>query len=123
MRQVIRILLSGILGVAGLLHLVTPHFFLPAMPPYIPLHTVIIYTTGFLELAASVSLWIPKLHKVASWCLVVYFVAILPAHFHVAINQIPIFGISNPTILWARTLFQSVFIAAAYFLTREKHLR
>jgi uncharacterized membrane protein len=47
---------------------------------------------------------------------VAYFIAILPAHVHVAWNGIEMFGIRDPRLLWGRLVFQAVFVAAAYRL-------
>ena len=92
-----------------------PAVFLPSMPPWIPSPAFWIAVTGGLEMAAAFGLWMPTLRRVTSLCLVLYFVAILPAHFHVALNDIPMFGLRNPW-LWIRIPFQAVFIAAAWTL-------
>jgi uncharacterized membrane protein len=118
--RLIRAALGLILGVAGVVHLVSPALFLPAMPPYIPWHLELIYLTGVLELAAAVGLRSPRFRRVTAWCLVAYFLAILPAHVHVAWNQVELFGIRDPRLLWGRLAFQPVFVASAYWLTRER---
>jgi uncharacterized membrane protein len=108
--------MSGILAVAGVVHLVAPDVFMTAMPPYVPGHLAVVYVTGGLELAAAVGLWVPRLQRLTAWCLVAYFIAILPAHVHVAWNGIEMFGIRDPRLLWGRLVFQAVFVAAAYRL-------
>lgn len=115
----IRNVLSGLLAAAGAVHLVAPEVFLPAMPPYIPRHREVILMTGLLELAAAAGLWVPRLRRLTAWCLVAYFVAIIPAHLHIAWNGIAMFGVRDPAVLWGRLAFQAVFVAAAYRLTRE----
>lgn len=116
---VIRILLSVILAAAGVVHLVDPGVFLPAMPPYIPWHREVILVTGVLELMAAAGLWIGRVRVLTAWCLVAYFVAIIPAHLHIAVNGVAMFGISDPRLLWGRLALQAVFVAAAFRLTRE----
>jgi uncharacterized membrane protein len=120
---VIRVVLSLTLGVAGVVHLVSPGLFLPAMPPYIPWHLELVYLTGVLELAAVAGLWSFRLRRVTAWCLVAYFLAILPAHVHVAWNEVELFGIRDPRLLWGRLAFQPVFVASAYWLSREDERR
>ena len=115
----VTVLFSIITGVAGTVHLVAPSVFMPAMPPYIPFHLEWIYFTGVLELMASIGLWIPRLKRLTAWSLSAYFVAILPAHLHVAIHKIPMFGIDQPALLWGRVLFQSVFIYGSYWLSKK----
>jgi uncharacterized membrane protein len=116
---VLRAGLSLILLGAGLLHLVRPDLLLPAMPGYIPWHAFWIAFTGLIEIAAAIGLWIPPVARLTALCLVVYFVAILPAHFHVAMNDIPMLGLQNPW-LWVRIPFQLVFIVWAWRLSRDQ---
>ena len=59
----LRFVLSTILALAGVVHLVNPALFLPAMPPWIPWHEPLILLTGILEIAAAVGLWIKPLAR------------------------------------------------------------
>ena len=111
--------LSIILFVAGVTHLVRPDLFLPAMPDYIPWHGFWIAFTGVLEIAAAIGLWIRPVARITALCLVAYFVALLPAHFHVALHDIPMFGLQNPW-LWVRIPFQAVFIVWAWRLRHHE---
>ena len=107
-------LLAMILAIAGILHLMEPRAFLPVMPPYLPAPLFLIYFTGVLELFAAMGLRNANLRRTAALGLVAYFVAITPAHVHVAVNQIPMFGVADPAFLWGRLAFQLVFIAWAW---------
>ncbi|NQW45387.1 MAG: DoxX family protein [Deltaproteobacteria bacterium] len=106
--------MSLLLLIAGGVHLISPEVFLPAMPPYLPFHLPLIYFTGILELMAAVGLVIKKYRRVTGFSLVAYFIAILPAHFHIAIHSVSLFGITDPVVLWGRLVFQSVLIYGAY---------
>ena len=110
--------MAFILLVAGVVHLIKPEVFLVAMPPYIPWHIPIIYLTGVIELIFVPLLIIDRHRYRASKVLALYFIAIWPAHFHVSVNNIPMFGIDNPLVLWGRTLFQVIFISWAYSLRK-----
>lgn len=114
--------LSVILLIAGVLHFLAPDLFLVAMPPYIPFHLEIIYLTGLVEIILSLCLVIKKTRRYAGFVSSMYFFLILPAHIHVSINEIPMFGISSPLILWGRTLFQSFFIYCGYRVGRYSNL-
>lgn len=114
-RRLVRLWLTAVLVVAAIVHWVAPEVFLPSVPPSIPRHGFVVAFTGLLELAAAIGLWVPRLRRATGVCLSLYFVAILPAHFHVAMNDIPMFGLRNPW-LWIRIPFQAVFIAAAWIL-------
>tara|TARA_X000000950_G_C13872548_1_gene643521 strand:+ start:155 stop:532 length:378 start_codon:yes stop_codon:yes gene_type:complete len=112
--------LSIVLFIAGATHLIKPGMYLKAMPPYIPYHYEIIIFTGILELIFSFSLIYRKTLKFTSRILPIYFIALLPAHIHVAQNGIEIFGVSSKFLLWLRTVFQSVFILWALKCGRIK---
>lgn len=105
-----------ILFSAGIVHLAAPKVFLKAMPDYIPFHIQLIYITGLIEIALGIGLLLKRTRKYAAYALMAYFVAILPAHIHVAVNDIPMFGYDSPYVLWGRTAFQVVFIYWAYKL-------
>jgi uncharacterized membrane protein len=111
--------LSSFLFIAGVLHLIRPGLFLAAMPPFIPFHLELIYFTGFLEILFAVGLLINKTRQLSAYLCAIYFIAILPAHFHVSMNHIPMFGIESPVLLWFRTVFQGVFIYWAYFAAKN----
>lgn len=106
--------LISILTIAGIAHFVIPDKFIVAMPPYIPLHLEMIYLTGVIELIFSFALFIQKSRFLSSTLTALYFIAILPAHIHVAMNGVEMFGVSSPSLLWLRTVFQLVLIYWAY---------
>ena len=112
--------LSLILLIASIAHFVVPHLFLPAMPPYMPWHHEIIFLTGILEILFAFGLICKKTIRITSSLLVAYFIAILPAHIHVSLHEITMFGINSPTLLWARTFFQLVFIYWAYSCGKQQ---
>lgn len=118
LRRVVRLWLTAVLVGAALVHAFAPEVFLPSMPPAIPNPDFWIAFTGALEMLGAIGLWHPGLRRTTSFCLVAYFIAILPAHFHVAMNDIPMFGLRNPW-LWIRIPFQAVFIAAAWVLRED----
>lgn len=99
------LLLCSLLGVAGVIHIVDPEIFLPALPPALPLRIEIIIITGILELA-FIPFFFTK-HRKTSLALVKwYFLALFPVHVYVSLYGIPMFGTSHPGILWGRTILQ-----------------
>lgn len=110
--------LALILAVAGVVHLVSPEVFHPAMPPYLPWPHEIILFTGVCELLAAAGLFPRKSRRVTALTLAVYFVAILPAHWHIATNGIAMFGAAHPGVLWGRLLFQPVLVLWALSIAK-----
>jgi uncharacterized membrane protein len=111
-------MMSAVLFIAGITHLALPSLFLPAMPPYIPFHLELIYLTGTLEFLFALGLLNKEMRRASALLLMLYFIAILPAHIHVSLNGIEMFGITNKFLLWIRTVFQSVFIYWAWRIAK-----
>ena len=102
--------LSFILFVAGLVHLIRPEVFLPAIPLFISFPYEVIYLTGILEIILAVGLIRKKTQDMSAKIVALYFFILVPVHIYVALMNIEIFGIQSPALLWGRTLFQFVFI-------------
>jgi len=114
------LILAIFLLLAAISHFLVPQLFLPAMPPYIPWHHEIIFLTGVLEIFFAIGLIYHRTIKLTSYLLIAYLIAIIPAHIHVSLNEISIFGINSPFLLWARTFFQFVFIYWAYSCGKQQ---
>jgi uncharacterized membrane protein len=103
-----RFILSLILFLAGLLHLLMPQLFDSAIP--FEYKWPINLFSGFFEIFLAFGLWIPKLKDRSTQLTAIWFLILIPIHIYVAWNEISIFGISSPFLLWGRTLFQPVLI-------------
>ena len=114
-----KFLLSLILLIAGLVHLVKPEVFLPAFPKVIPFKIELIYVTGVFEIILAIGLLIKKFQDLAAKTTALYFLLLLPVHMYVSLYSVEIFGINNPILLWARTLFQFVFFFWALSLQNK----
>lgn len=113
-------LMSVILFIAAFAHFIFPQFFMVAMPPYMPYHSEIIFITGILEIVLGLGILFKKSRQISATLLALYFIAILPAHIHVTLNGIEMFGIKSKFLLWLRTAFQSVFIFWAWKIREMK---
>jgi uncharacterized membrane protein len=115
-RAVIRLLFTIIFFSAGIYHLVEPEFFLVMMPPYIPMHTEVIYATGVLEIIGAVSLQFEGAWRWAGWAMIAYLIAILPAHVYMYQEKVFIEGfLETPDHLAARIGLQFALVVALYF--------
>ena len=120
-RWVLRALLSALFLAAGVFHLAKPAFFLPIMPPIIPLPTDCIVLSGICELAGGIALWVPQPNVQAwtGWLLFALLTAIFPANVYMAAADIRIHGIpSQPWMAWARLPLQPLLMAAVLWVTR-----
>jgi uncharacterized membrane protein len=87
------------------------------MPPWIPRPKAMVYFTGFCEMAGAVGLLVPSVRRVAGFCLIAFFVAILPANIHAAKAGVTLRG-KPATALWLRIPMQVVFIAWTWWAIR-----
>lgn len=103
--------------VAGVNHFVSPDFYVPMMPPYLPGHLELVYLSGVFEILGGVLVLVPRVRAMAGWGLVALLLAIFPANIHMAISP-ELFPDMSTSVLYARLPFQAVFLAWAYWATR-----
>jgi uncharacterized membrane protein len=111
-------LLGLLFFAAGVNHFVKPDFYVRIMPPYLPWHYELVLISGAFEILGGVGLLVPRLQVAAAWGLIALLVAVFPANVHMALHteQYPELP---PALLWGRLPFQVVFIAWAYWYTRQ----
>jgi uncharacterized membrane protein len=109
-------LLAAVFLIAGMVHLIFPKVFLPAIPAYFSDPILVIYLTGFFEIILAIGLLFRPSHF--ALLSAAYLTALIPVHIYVSYFQIEIFAINNPYLLWSRTFFQLFFIFWAYSCRR-----
>ena len=72
--------------VNGVLHLVRPQVFEPAMPAWVPAHREMIVWSGYAELACAAGLAVPQTRKVAALAGVGLLVGVYPANVQMAVD-------------------------------------
>jgi uncharacterized membrane protein len=103
---------------AGMVHLLDPFSFVNAIPSFFPLKLEIIFWTGLLEFFLAGGLIYKRSRSLSAQISALYFLCLIPIHIYVSWNRIPMFGISDPFLLWARTGFQLIFVWWAYSLKK-----
>lgn len=102
-----RVLLAVAFVGAGVLHLVSPATYDPAMPPFVPAPRAMILLSGVAEIAGGLGLLVPRLRVAAGWGLVLLLIAVYPANVWMAVD-----GVGGPAwALWARLPLQGVLVA------------
>ena len=119
-RDLTRIGLAVFLGVAGVAHLTGPRPFVEHLPDLVPMREELVALTGAVEIALAAALVGPRRwHRIAGIAAAAYLVAVFPANLYAAISQVPIEGVPNGWIRWARLPLQIPLIAAALWSTRR----
>jgi len=86
-------------------------------PPWVPWPSAMVYFTGICEIAGALGLLVPGLARAAGICLIVLFLALLPANIHASKAGITLRG-KPATALLFRIPVQFLFIAWAWWSTR-----
>lgn len=98
--------LSLLLIVAGLIHLIAPQLFMPALPSCLPLRSESIFLSGLLEIVLGLGILRKNWQDIFAKMIAFYFLFLIPLHIYVAMNGIEMFGIQQKFLLWIRCLFQ-----------------
>jgi uncharacterized membrane protein len=90
------------------------------LPEKVPLKSIIILTTGFLEMLFGIGLLIDPIRQIAAWILIVFFILILPSNIYAASRKLNIekgtYDGPGLKYLWFRVPLQLFFIVwIAYF--------
>jgi len=114
--KVLQVLLALFLIYAGVKHFLTPEFYEPFVPAFLPAKTVIVYLSGVVEIVLGVLLFVPKYTKKAATGVIVLMLIFLPVHIWDVFSDTPAIG--SHTAAMIRVPFQFVFIAWAYAVKR-----
>lgn len=117
LKPVMKWLLGILFVLAGVNHFAQPDLYVRIMPPYLPWHRQLVFSSGVAEVALGVLLLVPKCTALAAWGLIALLLAVFPANLHMALNA-ELYPELSPVVLWSRLPLQGVFIAWAYWHTR-----
>jgi uncharacterized membrane protein len=103
---------------AGANHFVNPAFYVRIVPPSLPAPLMLVYVSGFFEVLGGVGVLVPAVRSRACWGLVALLIAVFPANLFMAAHpdrfpDIPLW------VLYLRLPLQAVFVAWAYWATRD----
>ena len=113
-----RYLLGVFYIVAGINHFINPAFYLAMMPSYLPWHSELVFLSGVAEAALGALVLVPRWSTWAAWGLIALLVAVFPANLNMALNP-ELYPSFSPALLWLRLPFQPLFIAWAWWHTRN----
>lgn len=99
-------LLSVFYLFAGINHFINPDFYLPLIPPYLPLPNAINYGSGLVEILLGLMLIFSITRKWAAYGITFLLIAFIPSHIHfIQINSCVEGDLCVPTWLgWVRLI-------------------
>ena len=75
-------LLALLFVAAGILHFVSPQFYLRIMPPWLPAPRLLVQLSGAAELLGGLGLLLPATRRLAGWGLLLLLLAVFPANLY-----------------------------------------
>lgn len=118
-KRIFRVLLAAIMILAGISHFTMTGTYVQIVPDYLPAAEAIVVLTGVLEILGGLGLLVPATRQIAAWGLIAFFIAVLPANLHQAMNNLQPPGLEmSETMLWVRLPLQLVPILWAWWMTR-----
>ena len=119
-RDLVRIGLAIFLAVAGVAHFVAPRPYVEHLPELVPMRAELVALTGIAEIVLAAGLVGPRRwRRPVGLAVAAYLVLVFPANLYAAVSQVPIEGVPNGWIRWARLPLQIPLIAAALWSTRS----
>lgn len=117
------LLLTGLFFIfAGLNHFREPGLYVKIIPPHFPDPALLVWISGWLEIAGGASLLVPSLRRVAAWSLIALLIAVFPANIYMALYPHAIGGLHIPAwLLWLRLPLQFVLIAWIWRIALAGH--
>jgi len=121
MKTFLRWLLTVFMVGAGANHFWDPDVYVAMVPDALPAHLALVYVSGVAEILAGLGLVVRRTRRLAAWGLVLLLLAVFPANINMAVNDLPLGDRElEPWQLWGRLPLQALFIAWAWWFTREE---
>ncbi|GAA0379705.1 hypothetical protein [Bacillus horti] len=106
----------------GLSHFYKKSELMMILPSWVPFPEFVVYVTGVIEIVFAIGLLFERTRRVTGVLVALFFVAILPANVHKAINDLEISGAMSSTFLsWVRLFFQPIFIVWVLYSSKKQN--
>lgn len=115
-------IMAAIYFVAGLNHFISPQFYLPMMPPWIPFHETCIWLSGFFEILFAGMLFFHKTRRMASWGIILMLIAFMPVHIYMYQTHETFFKDISIWLIIGRIPMQFILMFWAYLYTQKSRL-
>jgi len=110
---------AGAFTVSGVIHLVRPQTFAPAMPSWVPAHREVIVASGVAELVCAAGMVAPPTRRVAGLASAALLVGVFPGNVQMAADALKTDNRAAQAATLARLPLQWPMIRAAWRTYRE----
>lgn len=110
---------------AGVMHFVTPQFFVDIVPAALPAPLAIVYVSGVFEILGAIGLLVPQTRRFSALGLLALFVAVFPANVNMAVHHITPTGAAPMPewAAWARLPLQGLLLWWAWSIAERARSR
>ena len=116
MRTILVILLGLFFIAAGINHFVHPSFYKRMVPPYLPVHALLVQISGVCEMLGGIGLFVPPTKRAAAYSLIALLIAVFPANAQMALHPELYRDIGTETAFLIRLPLQIVLIALVWWV-------
>ena len=117
-KQFLKWILAAGFIFAGINHFINTDFYLRIMPPVLPAHLFLVYSSGVFEIVLGVLLLVPRFSRLAACGLIALLIAVFPANIYMALNP-HLFSEFSPAALYFRLPLQFLLIGWAYWYAKN----
>jgi uncharacterized membrane protein len=96
---------------AGGNHFVHPAYYMRIVPPYLPVHSLLVQISGILECLGGIGVLIPTTRKLAGTGLIALLVAVFPANLQMAQHPEQYGDIGSAPLFYIRLPLQLILIS------------
>ncbi len=108
--NVLKIVIAIFMIYAGAQHFIKPTFFMPFVPVFLPLKTVIIYVSGAAEILLGTMLLLKKYAKFGALGIFILLILFLPIHIWDVFSETPAIGSKQAAFIRLAIQFLLIFI-------------
>lgn len=87
MKSIPLYIMAALYVFAGVMHFIKPDNYMAIMPPYIPLHSQMVFWSGVAEVVLGIGLVFPATRSWAAIGLIVLLIAVFPANLYMATSE------------------------------------
>lgn len=119
-RRAVRWVAALAMVAIGVRHFTHPEAFVRIVPAVLPAKLALVWISGGAEILGGVGLLAARTRRWAGYGLIALYIAVFPANVNMALHHLALGDRAVPGwVLWARLPLQAVFIAVAWWVSRD----
>ena len=123
LRRATRWAVAAAMVAVGVRHFTDPGPFVGIVPAALPAKLALVWISGAAEVLGGLGLLARRTRRAAGYGLIALYVAVFPANVNMALHHLALGDTVVQTwALWARLPLQAVFIALAWWVSRDDDL-